>query len=307
MDCMNAQELEWNDLNLVLAICRAGSLSGASRRLGVNHSTVFRRISAIEEKLGVRLFERLPNGYAMTDAGETVFEVSERIENEVQELSRQLMGRDFQLRGSLRVTAPDALVMKILAPYVADFCRTYPDIHLELSTDNQYLNLNYREADVAIRSTDSPPETVVGHRLCLLATAVYGSTVYLNRHPVDTIANYHWIMPNEGLNLLPANRWLKHHYPEAPIVLRSDKLTVLYEMIKQHLGVAPLPCFLADTDTELKRVIDPPKALASELWVLTHPDLRYTARVRAFVEFLMQALEKEKPLIEGKSKPMPKN
>ena len=296
---MKTQQLEWNDLSLVLAICRSGTLSGAAQILGVNHSTVFRRIGAIEDKLGVRLFDRLPNGYAMTEAGEAVREVSERIENEISALSRKLIGRDLQLHGILRVSAPDALAIEVLMPHMATFCQAYPTIQLELSVANSFVDLAQREADVAIRSTKQPPETAVGHRLCRMMTSVYGSSSYINDNASNNLERYHWLMPNLGLDWFSANKWLNKHYPESTVVFRSNSLLGLYKGTKQGLGVAPLPCFLADPDDDLLRTLAPVDALSTELWLLIHPDLRRTARVRAFVDFLLEAMEKEKDLIEG--------
>jgi len=296
---MNAQPLEWNDLHLVLAVCREGTLSGAARVLGVNHSTVFRRISNIEKKLGVRLFERHPTGYVMTLAGETMLKVAERVENEVLGLSRELIGRDLHLSGVLRVAVPDALLLKILMPHLSIFVQCYPEIQLELVISNNYLNLTRREADIAVRVTQSPPETVAGRHVCAMMTTIYGSTEYLTRQTDNTIERYTWLMPDESLAQLPIAKWLDRKYPKATIVLRCNTLLGLYEAAVQGLGVVSLPCFLADPDTRLSRILAPPDELTSELWLLTHPDLRRTARVQALMDFLEEALEKEKDLIEG--------
>lgn len=307
---MKAQPLEWDDLRFVLAVCRSGTLSGAARKLGVNHSTVFRRINAIEEKLGVRLFERLPNGYAMTEAGEAVHTTGERIEHEVFGLSRQLIGGDLRLHGTLRVTAPDAIAFRLLMPHITAFCKTYPDIQLDLVVANNPLDLSQREADIAIRVTTAPPDAVVGRRLCKLARTIYGSRHYLETNAESKPKDYDWLMPNEGLNQLiphegsnqlPINKWLEQHYPSVNVVLHSNTLFGLYEAAKLDLGVAPLPCFLADPDNSLRRIMPPPKELASELWLLTHSDLRRTARVRAFVDFLETAMKGDKALIEGRA------
>jgi DNA-binding transcriptional LysR family regulator len=297
---MNAQPLEWNDLHLVLAVCREGTLSGAARVLEVNHSTVFRRIGAIENKLGVRLFERLPSGYVMTKAGEAMQQVAERVENEVLGLSRKLIGRDLHLSGVLRIAVPDALLLKILMPHVSSFAQRYPDIQLELIISNNYLNLTRREADIAVRVTNSPPETVIGRHICSMMTTIYGSTEYLASQADNTIEHYTWLMPDENLAHLPICKWLNHHYPNAKTAFRCNTLLGLYEAAVQNLGVVSLPCFLADPDTRLKRLLTPPDELTAELWLLTHPDLRRTARVRAFMDFLENILEKEKDLIEGR-------
>jgi len=276
-----------------------GTLSAAARKLGVNHSTVFRRINALEEMLGVRLFERLQSGYAMTEAGAAVLESGERIENEVHSLSHKLMGRDLRLHGTLRIAAPDALAAKMLTPQLAEFSRSYPEINLELLIANSHLSLTKREADVAVRATTSPPEAAIGRRVCTLATTVYGSVAYLAAHADQSYEDYSWLMPDDELAYLPATKWLVKFCPHAHIALRSNSFLNLFEAAKQGHGVVPLPCFLADPDPVLQRVFDPIEVLASEVWILTHPDLRRTARVRAFVDFLAEALLKEIDLIEG--------
>lgn len=297
---MNAQALEWNDLHLVLAVCREGTLSGAARVLGVNHSTVFRRIAAIEKKLGVRLFDRLATGYAMTEAGEAVLASADRIENEVLALSRTLIGRDLQLSGVLRVAVPDALLTTLLMRHLGEFTQRYPQIQLELMISNNYLNLTRREADVAVRVTASPPEAVVGRRLCGVATTVYGCADYLEKKANGVIEEYAWLMPDEELAHLPVTTWLGRQYPGAPIALRCNTLLGLHEAAVEGLGIAALPCFLADPNERLVRIIDPPAALASELWVLTHPDIKRTARVRALMDFLSGVLDKDRDLLEGR-------
>lgn len=296
---MNAQPLNWNDIHVVLAVCREGTLSGAARTLGVNHSTVFRRIGAIEKKLGVRLFERLASGYLMTEAGEAMLESGEHIENEVQGLSRKLLGRDLHLSGVIRVAVPDALLVKILMPHLNTFSQQYPKIQIELNISNNYLNLSKREADVAIRVTQKPPETVVGRHICSVATTIYGSTTYLANQNDKTIEHHTWLMPDESLEQLPITKWLNLKHPKATIGLRCNTLLGLYEAATQHLGIAALPCFLGDPDTRLTRIVPPVNELASELWLLTHTDLRRTARVRVLMDFMTDVLKQEKALIKG--------
>lgn len=296
---MNAQPLDWNDLRYVLAVCQEGTLSGAARKLSVNHSTVFRRINTIEEMLGVRLFERFKNGYAMTEAGAAVLETGERIENEIHSLSHKLIGRDLRLHGSLRIAAPDALAAKILTPHLAEFSRNYPKIKLELLIANSHLNLTKREADVAVRATMSPPQASIARRVCTLATTVYGSVSHLATRSKLPFEEYCWLMPDDELAYLPAVSWLDDFCPRANIVLRSNSFLNLLEAARQGHGVVPLPCFLADPAPDLERLFEPVAALASEVWILTHPDLRRTARVRAFVDFLRNALLGDIALIEG--------
>ncbi len=296
---MNAQDLEWNDLHTVLAVCREGTLSGAARILEVSHSTVLRRIDSVEKKLGVRVFDRLPMGYVMTEAGELMLETGERVENEMLGLSRTLIGRDMQLHGTIRVAVPDALLLKVLMPHLNTFSEKFPKIHLELVISNDYLNLTKREADIAIRVTESPPDALIGRCLCEVKTTIYASNEYLRKHLDANIESYAWLMPDEDLIHLPITKWLQKKHPKATIVLRCNTILCLYEAAYHNIGVTALPCFLADPEPQLRRIIPPPDELTSKLWLLIHPELRQTARIQIFKDFLIEIFMQEKILIEG--------
>lgn len=285
---MNAQRLDWDDLRIALAVCQTGSLSGAARQLGVNHSTVYRRISQIEDKVGVRLFERLPSGYVMTEAGEEVLAVSERINEEVNQLSRKLLGRDLHLSGMLRITAPDAFSLQVLMPHLRSFARRYPAIQLELILANSFFNLSRREADIAIRATNTPPEELIARRLGRLTSRVYAAASYLQHQAGVALGEYNWLMPDESLAPYPAAAWLRQHYPNARVILRSNSLLTLHAAASLGMGAAILPDFLVAASADLVPVQSPSEDLSSDLWLLTHPDLRRTARVRALIEHLLE-------------------
>lgn len=294
---MNAQKLGWDDLRTVLAVGRSGSLSGAARGLGVTHSTVFRRVAAIEKRLGARLFERMRSGYGLTPAGEAVMEAARRVENEVDTLERRITGQDIRLTGSLRVTTTDTLALSVLPTHLAEFRRRYPDIEIELAIGNPFVSLTRREADVAIRPTHEPPDTSVGRRLCDVATAFYaaaGTTL-----PTE-LGDHLWIMPDESLSHLPSAKWLRRHHPEARTALRCNSLLGLLTAATRGMGTAPLPCFLGDAEPGLVRLGPPQPEFTTGLWLLTHTDLRRTARVRAFLDFITEALTADRDLFEGR-------
>ncbi|MEM7020729.1 MAG: LysR family transcriptional regulator, partial [Pseudomonadota bacterium] len=162
---MNLSQIDWDDLRFFLAVARTGTVTGAARRLSVNHSTVTRRITAFEKKVGVRLFERLSTGYVTTPAGEDVLNHAERMETEFNAMERHIAGRDDKLGGPLCVTAPATLINNLFMPHIARFIEIYPDIELQLMASYENINLNRREADIAIRITNNPSENLVGRRL----------------------------------------------------------------------------------------------------------------------------------------------
>jgi DNA-binding transcriptional LysR family regulator len=294
----------WNDLRSFLAIARQGSLQGAARTLGVNHSTVFRRLNALEARLGVRLFDRSPRGYALTVAGEHMLASAERVEDEILGLERRLLGGDVRLSGGLRVTTTDTLVHGLLGPHLRAFQAAYPAIELELITGNAFFDLSKREADVALRPSRHPGDAMVGRRLAGIAVALYGTRDYLAARsrpgsPAE-LAGHALITGDASLGHLPATRWLAERTPAGAPVLRCNSWLSQFAAARAGLGLAALPCFLADPSPELVRVLPPEPALAGELWLLTHADLRRTARVRAFMETLARGLRRERPRLEGR-------
>lgn len=292
--------MEWDDLRYVLAVGRHGTLSAAARHLGVNHSTVFRRIGLIEERLGARLFERHRDGYTPTPAGEEAVALAERLESEVGHLERRLAGRDTRPSGTVRVTTTDTLLLGALAPVLAAFCALHPEIELEVVAENRFLNLSKRDADVAIRPTSAPPETLVGRRVCGVATAVYGSTAYFAAAPpLDNLGVHAWVAPDDSLAHLPSSRWLRATLQNARIVLRANTLLGLLVSAEAGVGLAALPCFLGDAAPGLRRVRPPVDELTTGLWLLTHRDLRRVARVRTFMDFLDRELRRRSDTFEG--------
>ena len=201
------------DLRTVLAIARYGSLAGAARYLQVNHSTVFRRLGAIENRLGVRLFDRQDGAYAPTAAGEDLLRTAERVESEVEALERRLSGQDARLTGSLRLTAPDDIAEVLLIPLLAEFRGRYPDITLELVIENRMLSLTRREADIALRPTQEPPETLFGRRVAALAATVYRTSGRMLRTPGDggdrAWASRNWIAWEDGAGPPAVRLWLQ--------------------------------------------------------------------------------------------------
>ena len=286
------------ELATLLAIAREGTLAGAARRLKVNHSTVFRRLAAAEARLGTRLFERQDGSYATTAAGEDLLHTAERVEAEVEALERRLSGQDLRLTGTLRMTAPDDLAEVMVMPLLPGFHARYPDIVLELVLDNRMLNLTRREADIALRPTRQPPEILAGRRIAGLASALY--TRADRPLPKDpTAADQRWIAWEEGAGPPAPARWLSAKVDRHTIVYRSNSMLNQASAARAGLGHAILPCFLGDSDAGLQRITPPLPDFDSELWLLTHPDLQRTARVRALLDLLFDSLRRQQPLFEG--------
>ena len=293
-------EFAWDDLRYVLAVANAGSLAGAARSLGVNHTTVLRRVGAFEKRLGLRLFERLPTGYVLTAGGEDLVAASRAIDDTVTELERKLAGQDLRLSGIVRVTTTDTLMGSVLPGILAEFRATHPGIQLEVALSNVMFNLSKRDADVAIRPANDPPEMLVGRRIAKIAFAVYEVRItWQSIERVMDLPAHDWVGPDDSLSDTAVARWMRSELPECKITLRADLLLGLRQAAQAGLGLAPLPCYLGDTSPELVCVHRPIPAMETALWILTHEDLRRTARVRAFTEFAAVAFGRRRPLLEG--------
>ncbi len=303
MQAIFAKMQNWDDLRYFLAIARDGSLAGAARTLQVNHSTVFRRLNALEESSGVRLFERLPTGYRLTEAGEDLLESAANVGEIMDDLSRRLVGRDYRLSGTIRLTTTDTLAESFLHPLLKKFNSLHPEIVLEVATNNLFFDLGRRDADVALRPADEAPQHLLGRNLATVAWALYGSISYLGERKAprteQELAQHAISCGDDSLAGVPAVRWLRARVPEGAIVYRASSFSAQFAAAKAGFGVALLPCVLADSTPELTRVIGPIEPLASGLWLLTHTDLRDTVRIRAFMEFLTEAIQEERARLAG--------
>lgn len=289
-----------DDLRLVHAISVEESLTGAARRLGVDHSTAFRRLGTMEQRLGVRLFQRARDGYTPTTAGEAAVAAAARILDDLGELERRLSGEELQPSGTVRVTTTDTL-LDFLAPVFAGLRAVHPEITVEIVAANTFFTLTKRDADIAIRPAATVPENLVGRRVAKLATALYAASDYLSLHPYDDNPGEHdWIGFDDSLRHLAAARWMQSRVPTERVICRASSLLALRAAAHAGMGVAPLPCYLADPDPGLYRVQAPVADMESALWLLTHPDLRQVARIRAVLDFTADRLAGKRPLLEGR-------
>ena len=287
--------MNWDDLRLFLAVARTGSISGAARQLGVQHSTVSRRIRQFETKLGSRLLERKTGRYELTQAGENVKEASARIEREVLGVDGALLGKDTQQVGPLKVAALNNMASSVLMPMFASFNRNRPQVELHIIVSNIDASLSQREADVAIRLTNTPIDTLIGKRMVTVASCIYGSRTYLEQLR-EQGGEPKWI----GVDCCGFHKtWTKQLSSGQSYNFYSDDTLLTHSAIREGMGVSILPCFMGDTDPLLERYGDPDPAYNLGLWVLLHPDLKRTARILAFRDHMEQAINEQKDLFEG--------
>ena len=283
--------MDWDDLRVFLTVEREGSLSGAARSLGVNHSTVLRRLNRLEARLNARLFEHLPTGYVLSAAGEALRDGLRRVEEDIDGAQRQLSGLDTRLTGTIRVTTTDTLARGMLIPCLRGFRTLHSGIALQVVVNNTFSTLTKREADVALRGSNDPPPHLAGRQLGRIQTALYATRRYWRKHGrIHDHAAHTWVAPDENLAHLAQARWVATHIPVERIAVRLDTLNGMVDAVKADLGIGFLLCFLADRERDLVRIAEPLEALDTQLWILTHPDLRRIARIRVFTEFLAHSL-----------------
>lgn len=287
--------MQWDDARIFLAVAREGSFSSAAKRLGVQHSTVSRRIRALEEKLSTPLVERKASGYVLTDAGEELQLSARRIEKELMSFEGTVGGQDEDAAGELRIAAIANMASTVLMPCFARFSGAYPNIELNVQVTNNSVRLSEREADIAIRQTNKPQETLIGTRLTTVASAVYGGRDYCAAVKSGQAAEK-WI----GVDCCDYHRtWTKQAWPQAEHEFYVDETSLTLAALKQGLGVGFLPCFLGDSDPELARFHEPEKQHDLGLWLLYHRDLRNIKRVTLFREHMQREIRECAALFKG--------
>ncbi len=295
------KEIDWSDLQYVLAVARHGTLSAAARALGVSHTTVLRRLPHFEAAHGIRLFDRLPSGYALTAGGEELLAAARSVADVVTALERRLAGRDLRLEGLVRVTTLDTLMDSLLPPILAGFQAEHPAVRIELSVSARLANLTRRDADVAIRVSADPPGALVGRRIASVGMAIYQARDAGAPLAEEDWAAQRWIAPSDTLSDTAVAGWMRRRLPQAQVVLQADSLLSMARAAAAGIGLAALPCYLGDAMPELRRASrgTVPLDRPGDLWVLTHEDLRRTARIRAFTEYASNGLSLLRGSIDG--------
>lgn len=281
----------WDDLKPFLAVARTGSTLAAAKSLGVNQTTVARRLSALEEALGTRLFDRVQSGARLTEAGRDLVSPAERVEAAMTALTEQMGARGRRLAGTVRVTTNETVANVIVTPAIAAFREAYPDIGVEMHVSDRHFDLRAGEADVAIRAGGRPTELdLVARRLTTTPWFVYAGRSYVARHgapeSVEALNDHQLIGCDGVLANLPGNAWLRRQAPRARTPCTCNNLANLFQVVRSGLGVAPLPRLGSEGDPELVRLFEVPDAREMAIWSIVHETLRDAPRVRAFVDFL---------------------
>ncbi len=296
--------LPWDDLRLLDAVAQAGTLPAAATRLGMDHSTVFRRLRQVEGALGTPVFERGPGGYAPTAAGTEIVALAARIEEDLSTALRRLSRQAPAPSGEVRIATSDLLLFELLLPLLAAFRDQCPSIRLDLVTGNTPLNLSRRNADVAIRATIAPPNTLVGRKVARIAWGPYAARTLAGKgNRGQLLAAGPWVGFGDALAGIAGAVHLRRLPPER-VACRFDTVGGILAGVEAGLGIGLMPCFAGDRQPSLIRLGPPIAALGTDLWLLTHPDLRTAPRIRVVLDFLADRLTPHRSLIEGGEAPI---
>jgi DNA-binding transcriptional LysR family regulator len=291
--------IDWDDVRYFLAVARGGSVRSAAERLGVNHSTVLRRIAQLEERLGAHMFDKLPSGYRLTPDGEEVLDFASQMEASSKQLETRIFGRDQNLRGLLRVTMAPTLATHLLMPDFAEFARLHPDVEMEILSSDEPVNLTNREADVAVRvvyDRKTLPLNLHGLKGPELFGGVYMSRELLAAWRAGTVERIRCVIKNnDGIS-----GWARDgEIPVVEVPFRTTDAAAQIVAVRRGLGVAMVPCFVGDAEPLLVRVPGTALRMHGTLWLLTQGETRKTKRVWLFTEFLSRRLAAYAPLLAG--------
>jgi DNA-binding transcriptional LysR family regulator len=300
----NPAGFDWDDLKHLLAVARHGSTLAAGRALGVDQSTVQRRLVELERRIGQSLVQRQPTGYRLTEFGQELLPFAEAVERSVQALERQMHTLSTQTAGTIRLTCPEPIVNRIMQTGLLDrFQARHPALRVQFVMSDKYIDLGQGDADVALRSGDTDDDELVGRKIGDSIWAVYASRTYIERHGqpsnIEDLAEHALVGFDDTMAKHRTAQWLRKVAPDAPLAARSSSVLGLVYSVKAGIGVGPLPLALGDAEPDLVRVMEPVAEL-SRIWrLLTTRELRRTPRVSAFFDFIVEEIDTLRPIITG--------
>ena len=294
--------MQWDDLRFFLAVVRRGSLAAAAQDLGVNHTTVGRRLNELQRQLGTMLVQRTPEGLSVTPAGESIRSMCERIETTAIDVERRAAGKDLAAAGLVRVTATETFAARFVIPALQRLRARNPEIEIEVLPDYRKLDVGRRQADIALRDRRANEPGLICRRVARFGLTLYASSEYLESHPApkrgtglahhDLVA-WTYVLPAQSL------QFMNESTDGARIAFRSNSTNALFHAAVNGFGIAALPCYLGDPEPRLARIWnDVPPAMHS-LWLIFHEDLRRTARIRMVADAIAQAFHRERKLLRG--------
>jgi DNA-binding transcriptional LysR family regulator len=294
---------DWNDLKAFLAVARGGSTLAAAKSLGVNQTTVARRIESLEQALRFKLFERGQTGSRLTEVGEALIPDAENVERAALRFANQAAGQMRGVSGALRLTTNELVANTLVIPALVEFRKVHPDVQVDLVITDKVLDLENGEADLAIRTGPSLAiSDLVARKIADHAMALYCSRDYASRRGVpaspDDLRDHDLIDVAMDMNEAPGASWVMRHSGGKMPVTRSNSLASLVYAVKAGLGIGSLPCTIGDPDRDLIRCSECIEEAGASSWLVTRRELKDTPRVRAFIDFMAPHLQQEVRRVE---------
>lgn len=297
--------MDWSGYRYFLAVAETGSLSAAARVLKVSQPTVGRQISTLEAALETKLFDRMPQGYQLTSAGAAIVDLARNIEESAIAIKRRIGGQDQSLSGRVCIAAAEGLATYWLAPRIPELKRRYPEIEVDLKVGMASLDMMRREADIALRIGDPVSEELVGRCVTKVRFGLFGSEAYLSEQgepsTLDDLARHAVIGSTGEVAGLPQVRELEARSRAASVPFSCNSLLAQFIAMRHGLGLLALPLYMASNASEARRVLAEEFEISLDLWLLTHSDLKETARVRVVIDHLCAEIRRTRPLFEGRS------
>ena len=288
-------QFKWDDIRYLVLLARHGRISHVAREVGVDVTTVSRRLKSLEKELETKLFNRIDNRYLPTDSLQLVLSNAESAEREIVHFQHNLIGKDTALKGRLRITSIHNFINFYLLPRLGDFYKQHPNIEIELIADSEQLDIGRYEADLAIRMGRPTQESIVTRQLTDLHYSVYAHKELISTEQL--ISDMPWVLNEKGFTHLPEVSWQHQHFPNVKANLYCNVGPAMLTAVRNKLGVAFLPCYMAHSDIDLVSLNEPTKI--RELWTLIHPDRRHLAKIRTFLDWLDLQIQSDRHLFQG--------
>jgi len=280
----------WDEIRTAYHVARLGTVSGAAEALGVHHATVIRHVDALEDRLGVKLFQRHARGYTATEAGEELLRVAQVTADQFSQLAGRLKGRGAAMTGDLAVTTLDSLT-PLLVPVLAEFQAEHPELSVRLLADPRLYRLEYGEAHVAVRAGAQPnePDNIV-QKLYVQQSALYAHRAYAAAHgPLGAdLGTHRFVGPTDENHRAPFNRWLHSNVPSECVMFRAGDSRAVFEAIRAGAGIGFVPLWLARELPDLVEMSPPQAEWEVPLWLVTHVDLHRTPKVQGLTAWLKE-------------------
>ncbi|GHF26555.1 LysR family transcriptional regulator [Kordiimonas sediminis] len=294
--------LNWNDLKYFLAMAESGSLSGAAKKLRVSQPTLSRRLTTLEESIGKDLFARTRNGLELTAIGEQLIHHAQHMKDDVHAIERLVTGEDQALKGSVSISAIEMIGAGWLVEQMKPFHDQFSNITVEINVENNTVDLLRREADIALRMFRPNQSDLIARKTVTIHYSYYASKDYIEKHGMptyDNLKDHNAIIPGDEMMARVKAGPIKSKLFEMKPVFRSNSLMSLYSAVKAGYGVGACICIFGDNDPDLVRLFDNHIVVSTDLWLVSHAELKRSARIRAVYDYLGDMLLSNKAAFAG--------